>query len=216
MVRAAVGREETRRSATKRKELRAVMGEKKKRDEDVGLSIDRKMRGKRETLHFLFSSATTKKKKRPLPSLSLLSRSSLSPSPSLSSLSLSHLSPSLFSPSKKTMQTPPSGSISSSRRCGTHEVSPCPTRTCWDCSGGRAGERALDFLFFEPFFALLSPLLSSSRPRPFLFPSIFQTMDRPTNQPTNQPTNPPTKTEKPKNQKPKTKSLLFHRIKPGV
>jgi len=79
MVRAAVGREETRRSAAKRKELRAVMGEKKKRDEDVGLSIDRKMRGKRETLHFLFSSATTKKKKRPRSR-----RQSSTPSPSLS------------------------------------------------------------------------------------------------------------------------------------
>jgi len=80
MVRAAVGREETRRSAAKRKELRAVMGEKKKRDEDVGLSIDRKMRGKRETLHFLFSSATTKKKKRPRSPR----RQSSTPSPSLS------------------------------------------------------------------------------------------------------------------------------------
>ena len=110
------------------------------------------------------------------------------------------------------MQTPPSGSISSSRRCGTHEVSPRPTRTCWDRSGGRAGERALDFLFFKPFFALLSPLLSFSRPRPFLFPSIFQTMDRPTYQPTNPPTNQSTNQPKPKNQK--TKSLLFHRIKP--
>ena len=154
----------------------------------------------------------------PLPSLALLSLFSLALSPlplALLSRSLTSL-PRSSHPPNKTMQTPPSGSTSSSRRCGTHEGSPCPTHTCWDSSGGRAGERALDFLFFKPFFALLSPLLSSSRPRPFLFPSIFQTMDRPTNQPTNQPTNPPTKTEKPKNQKPKTKSLLFHRIKPGV
>ena len=58
-------------------------------------------------------------------------------------------------------------------------------------------------LFFRPFSPLHVLAPSSSL-------SFFKRwIDRPTNQPTHQPTNPPTKTEKPK-----TKSLLFHRIKP--
>jgi len=79
MVRAAVGREKTRRSATKRKELRAVMGKKKESaTTTTGWSIDRKLGGE-QTLRLLFSSATTKKKKRPRSR-----RQSSTPSPSLS------------------------------------------------------------------------------------------------------------------------------------
>ena len=69
MVRAAVGREKTRRSATKRKELRAVMGKKKrKRDDDAGLVDRSKTGGRADSSLTVFLGDDEKKEKTSLAS----------------------------------------------------------------------------------------------------------------------------------------------------